>query len=76
MEILLKKHYNLDVISIGKSSVGAGSDTYFVNCTSGKYVVKFPSVSEINTPEAEPELCEYLLEKSINACRFHLIRIP
>ncbi|MBQ7980768.1 MAG: phosphotransferase [Oscillospiraceae bacterium] len=70
MKALLKKHYNLDVISIVKSSVGAGSDTYFVNCTSEKYVVKFPSVSEINNPEAEPELCKYLLEKGINVCRF------
>mgnify|MGYP003303408041 CR=1 FL=1 len=70
MKTLLKKHYNLEVVSIEKSSVGAGSDTYFVTCNNGKYVVKFPSVSEINNPEAEPELCEYLLEKGISACRF------
>ena len=36
MKVFLKKHYNLDVISIVKSSVGAGSGTYFVDCTSGK----------------------------------------
>lgn len=70
MKVLLKKHYNLDVISIVKSSVGAGSDTYFANCTNGKYVVKFPAVSEINNQEAEPKLCEYLLENGISVCRF------
>lgn len=70
MKELLKKHYDLDVIGTEKSSVGAGSDTYFVNCVSGKYVVKFPSVSEMNNPEAEPMLCEYLLGQCISVCRF------
>ena len=70
MKALLKKHYSLDVLSVEKSSVGAGSDTYFVTCSNGKYVVKFPSVSEINNPEAEPKLCGYLLENGISVCRF------
>ncbi|MBQ7980998.1 MAG: phosphotransferase, partial [Oscillospiraceae bacterium] len=70
MKILLKKNYNLEVVSVEKSSVGAGSDTYFVTCINGKYVVKFPSASEINNPEAEPKLCEFLLGNGIDACRF------
>lgn len=70
MKALLKKHYNLDVVSIEKTAVGAGSDTYFVNCQKGKYVAKFPSVSEINNPEAEPKLCEYLFQNGISVCRF------
>lgn len=67
---LLSKCYSLTVLSAEKSSVGAGSDTYFVNCTNGKYVVKFPSVSEINNPEAEPKLCDFLFENGISVCRF------
>lgn len=67
---LLKKLYNLEAVSLEKSSVGAGSDTYFVSCADGKYVVKFPSVSEINNPEIEPQLCEYLLQKGISVCCF------
>lgn len=70
MKELLARHYNLEVTDIEKSALGAGSDTYFVNCKSGKYVVKFPSVSEINNPEAEPKLCSFLLENGINVCRF------
>ena len=35
MKILLKKNYNLEVVSVEKSSVGAGSDTYFVTCIVG-----------------------------------------
>ena len=70
MKILLKSFYGLEVLNIQKSTVGAGSDTYFVTCTDGKYVVKYPASSEINHPEFEPELCEYLLQKGIPVCRF------
>ena len=67
---ILNEHYDLTLLSAEKASVGTGSDTYFINCTNGKYVVKYPSVSEMNNPSAEPELCNYLLEKGISVCRF------
>ena len=70
MKRLLKEYYGIDLVHWEKSSVGAGSDTYFVTCTDGKYVVKYPAASEINHPEAEPELCEYLLAKEIPVCQF------
>lgn len=70
IENILKKYYELTVVSVEKSSVGAGSDTYFVECENGKYVVKFPSESDINNPESEPKLCEYLLENDISVCKF------
>lgn len=70
MNGLLKHLYGLDAIKIEKSGVGAGSDTYFVTCTDSKYVVKYPAASEINHPEAEPELCEYLLNMGIPVCQF------
>ena len=70
MKRLLKEEYDLDLLYMEKSSVGAGSDTYFITCADGKYVVKYPAASEINHPEAEPELCEYLLAHDIPACQF------
>ena len=70
MKTCLKHLYDLDAINIEKSGVGAGSDTFFVTCTDGKYVVKYPATSEINHPEAEPELCEYLLAHGIPVCQF------
>ena len=70
MKTCLKHLYDLDTVNIEKSGVGAGSDTFFVTCTDGKYVVKYPASSEINHPEAEPVLCEYLLEKEIPVCQF------
>lgn len=66
----LKKQYNLEPILIEKSSVGAGSDTFFLTCPTGKYVVKYPAVSEINHPEFEPELCAYLNDRGIPCCQF------
>ena len=70
MKQLLKEKYDLELLHIKKSPVGAGSDTYFVTCSDGKYVVKYPASSQSNHPEAEPELCEYLLQKGIPVCQF------
>lgn len=70
MQKLLKQNYNLDFVCAEKSTVGAGSDTYFVTCTDGKYVVKYPASSDINHPDAEPQLCEYLRARGIPACQF------
>ncbi|MBP3569943.1 MAG: phosphotransferase [Lachnospiraceae bacterium] len=67
---ILSDQYGLNVNSVKKSSVGAGSDTWFVTCTNGKYVVKYPSESDINNPELEPKLCEYLFQRGIPACQF------
>ena len=66
----LNNLYCLEPALIERSSVGAGSDTYFVTCADGKYVVKFPALSEINHPGAEPELCEYLNCQGIPCCHF------
>ncbi len=70
MEELLKIHYGLSVLSEKRAGDGAGSDTYFVHCEQGSFVVKFPFECEINSPEAEPRLCEFLLNSGVSACRF------
>lgn len=70
MHNILKEQYGLTVREVRKSAVGAGSDTYFITCDEGKFVVKHPSASEINHPEQEPQLCEFLLARGIPACQF------
>lgn len=70
MDKLLKKMYGLNVTSLERSANGAGSETFFADCDEGKFVVKFPSVSEMNDPCAEPALCEYLQSEGISVCRF------
>ncbi|MBQ8821744.1 MAG: phosphotransferase [Lachnospiraceae bacterium] len=67
---LLWWNYALEVVGEEKSRVGAGSDTWFVSCANGKYVMKYPAESEINHPEQEPLLCEYLNECGIPVCQF------
>lgn len=67
---LLWKIYGLQADQIEKSAVGAGSDTYFVTCGQNRYVLKFPAESSMNQPALEPELCAFLNEKGIPACRF------
>ena len=67
---LLKTQYGLEAVKLEKSGTGAGSDTWFVTCQDGKYVVNYPSQSEMNHPELEPKLCAYLNQAGISACRF------
>lgn len=38
IELILLNEYNLEVLAVTKSSVGAGSDTWFVTCRDGGYV--------------------------------------
>lgn len=70
IELILLNEYNLEVLAVTKSSVGAGSDTWFVTCRDGKYVMKYPCESEINHPEQEALLGEYLNQRGIPVCQF------
>lgn len=67
---ILLEQYGLEVMKVQKSVVGAGSDTWFVTCRDGKYVMKYPCESEINNPQQESELCEYLNTQGIAVCQF------
>ena len=69
-ERLLREQYGLRLERTEKSSAGAGSDTWFLSCAEGEFVLKFPASSEINHPESEPELCAFLRENGIPACDF------
>ena len=69
-ETLLYEQYGLHLNKAKKSAVGAGSDTWFLDCPEGNYVLKFPATSEINHPEAEPKLCAFLRKNGIPACDF------
>lgn len=69
-ESLLRRQYGLHLQREEKSRVGAGADTWFLNCQEGRFVLKFPATSEINHPELEPELCAFLRENGVPACDF------
>ena len=64
------KLYGFEIASMEMSDYGAGSLTYFVTANNQKYVVKYPSDNEMNHPELEPRLCDYLCKHGIPASRF------
>ena len=70
MRTMLKEQFGLDVWRMEKAQEGAGSDTWFLECEQGRFVIKYPCESEINHPEREPQLCELLLEKGVPVCQF------
>lgn len=70
MKQLLKTHYGLSLKEIMSISQGAGGESWIAFFEEGKYIVKFPGQSEMDHPEAEPALCQYLLSRHIPSCRF------
>lgn len=70
LEAMLQAQYGLHMEHAERSAAGAGSDTWFLRCTEGAYVLKYPSASAINHPEAEPALCAFLRAHGIPACAF------
>lgn len=69
-EKIIREQYGLHLYNAQRASSGAGSDTWFLYCKEGNYILKFPADSEINHPEAEPELCSFLRMHDIAACDF------
>ena len=69
-ERLLQAQYGLHLQGARKSAVGAGSDTWFLDCAEGPFVLKYPAASAINHPQLEPALCAFLRKRGIPACDF------
>ena len=70
LKFRIYKLYGFEIDSVEMSNNGAGSLVYFVTANKQKYVVKYASDNEINHPELEPELCEYLRKRGIPASHF------
>ena len=62
--------YGFEIESLKMSDIGAGSLTYFVKAEGQKYVVKYASDNEMNHPELEPSLCDYLCKRGIPTSEF------
>ena len=69
-ERIIWEQYGLHLYCEQSVSIGAGSDTWFLSCKEGNFVLKFPADSKINHSEAEPELCVFLRDHGIPACDF------
>ena len=69
-EAMLQEQYGLRLLDAQQAQTDAGSDTWFLRCAQGAYVLKFPVAGAIDHPEAEPALCAFLREHGIPACEF------
>lgn len=67
---ILKNEYGLDVQELKRMTTGVGGDTYQVQTAQGKFIYKIADSNEMNRPEAEPEICEYLLAHGIEVSCF------
>lgn len=67
---IVESQYGLNILDYEKLSVGAGSNTYIIHTDKGNYVLKNPSLNEINNPILEPEICEFLLRKGFQVSEF------
>lgn len=70
IKTIVESQYKLKVLNYEKLSVGAGSNTYIIYTDQGKYILKNPNLNDINNPNLEPDLCEFLLRKGIRVSEF------
>lgn len=70
LRMRLFKLYEIEIETMEPSENGAGGLTYFVTAADKKYVVKYPSDNEMNHPDLEIDVCDFLLKKGIPACSF------
>lgn len=67
---LLLQEYNLDIENVHPMTTGVGGYTFLVEALQGKFIYKIADANEMNHPEAEPEICNYLFEKGIEVSAF------
>ncbi|MBQ7774474.1 MAG: phosphotransferase [Lachnospiraceae bacterium] len=66
----LLREYGLEVCEVHQMTAGVGGDTYKVQASQGKFIYKIADANDMNHPEAEPQICEFLLSKGIPVCNF------
>lgn len=67
---LLEQRYGLHPLSMKSASLGVGGESSMVRCNEGTFVVKFPAATAMDHPQAEPQLCQFLLQRGVPACEF------
>lgn len=67
---LIALHYNAEVFHVKKYNAGAGSNTYYIDTSIGKYILKNVIINDINNPQNELKLCAFLRVKGIPVSEF------
>lgn len=68
---IIKEQYGIDITSINRMTTGVGGDTFLITSTQGKFVFKIADTNEMNRPECEPAICNYLLQHGIRVSDFY-----
>ena len=70
IKLLLLKEYGIDAMEIRQMTTGVGGDTFLVDSEEEKFIYKIADANEMNHPETEPELCDYLYNRGIEVSKF------
>lgn len=66
----LAQRYGLDAKGCERMTTGVGGDTFRIRAASGDFVFKIVKTDDINHPEREAELCDYLCRRGLPASEF------
>lgn len=67
---LVKSQYGIEVTNVKTMTTGVGGDTFLLEDSQNRFVFKLADSNEMNRPEAEPEICSFLLQKGIQVSDF------
>ena len=70
IEELLVKKYGLKAQEILQMTTGVGGDTYKICMKNSHFILKVSDVNEMNHPEEEPTICDFLLGRGIPVSEF------
>lgn len=70
IEQFLNSMYDIEVQEILQMTTGVGGDTYKICTNNGCFIFKVSDINEMNHPQEEPAICNYLLQKGIPVSAF------
>lgn len=67
---ILFDNFNLHISNVKKVTSGVGGYTYIITSSEGNFIYKISSLDEMNHPDLEAELCDYLFKSGIPVAEF------
>lgn len=59
----LLQEYGLEICDIHEITTGVGGDTFLINTRQGRLIYKIVDANEMNRPEEEPKICDFLFQR-------------
>ena len=70
IKLLLLHEYGIDATEVRQMTTGVGGDTFLIDAGQEKFIYKIADTNEMNHPEAEPDICEYLYNRGVEVSKF------